>query len=84
MRRVSRACRELGVTPVVVYTEADSLSLHVLEASHKVCLGESPREYTNADLLLSVAQEQGCAPVPALLAYKLVQGRQLCTHVGVC
>lgn len=34
--RVSRAVKELGLTPVIIYTEADALSLHVLTAEHKV------------------------------------------------
>ena len=34
--RVSKACRALGLTPVIIYTEADALSLHVLTAEHKV------------------------------------------------
>ena len=38
-RRVARSCLELGLIPVVVYTEPDALSLHVLEAEEKVCLG---------------------------------------------
>ena len=65
MRRVARACRELGLTPVVVFTDADALSLPVLEASHKVCLGPDPKEYTNAAKLVAVAKAQGCASQPA-------------------
>jgi urea carboxylase len=36
--RVARAVRALNYTPVVVYTEADALSLHVLTAEEKVCM----------------------------------------------
>lgn len=46
-RRVMRSCRDLGLEPVCIYTDADALSLHVLQANVKVCLGSSPREYTN-------------------------------------
>lgn len=42
----------------MVYTQPDALSLHVLEASSKVCLGESTREYTNAANLVEVAVHQ--------------------------
>ena len=31
------------------------------EATHKACLGDDPKEYTNTDKLLSVAQAEGCA-----------------------
>lgn len=37
--RVSKAAKELGLTPIIIYTEADALSLHVLKAEHKVGLG---------------------------------------------
>ena len=58
-RRVARSCLELGLTPVVVYTEPDALSLHVLEAEEKVCLGSSTREYTNIPKLLDAALSTG-------------------------
>jgi biotin carboxylase len=45
-----------------VYTEPDALSLHVLEAEEKVCLGSSTREYTNAAKLLEAALAKGCRP----------------------
>ena len=39
--RVSKAAKELGLTPIIIYTEADALSLHVLTAEHKVRLGSA-------------------------------------------
>lgn len=60
-RRVQRSCRQLGLIPVAVYTEPDALSLHVLDAEEKVCLGKSTREYTNAAKLLEAALSTGCA-----------------------
>ena len=56
-RRVVKSCIELGLQPVMVYTEPDALSMHVLEAEVKVCLGASTREYTNAELLINIAKE---------------------------
>ena len=38
-RRVARSVTALGLVPVVVYTEPDALSLHVLEAQEKVLTG---------------------------------------------
>jgi propionyl-CoA carboxylase alpha chain len=35
-RRVARSVKALGMQPVVVYTEPDALSLHVLESDEKV------------------------------------------------
>ena len=69
-RRVARSCQQLGLDPVIVFTQPDALSLHVLEAKLKVCLGDSTREYTNAAKLVEVAVSQGCAPCcsPHMLA----------------
>ncbi|KAK9817750.1 hypothetical protein WJX72_001615 [[Myrmecia] bisecta] len=62
-RRVQRTCRALGLVSVAVYTEPDALSLHVREADEAVCLGASPRDYTNAARLVEVAVSSGCAAV---------------------
>ena len=61
-RRIARSCQQLGLTPVVVYTEPDALSLHVLEAEVKVCLGSSPQEYTSIAKLVDAAVSTGCVP----------------------
>ena len=55
---ICRSCHALGLTPVIVYTEPDALSLHVLEAEIKCCLGPSSRDYTNAQKLLEVAKAE--------------------------
>ena len=56
---------DVAILQVVVYTEPDALSLHVLEAEEKVCLGSSTREYTNAAKLLDAATSTGCAAIGA-------------------
>ncbi len=63
-RRVSRSCHALGLVPVVVFTEADALSLHVLESEHAVCLGADKRAYTSIDTMVGVAVEHGCVAWP--------------------
>ena len=40
--RVIRACRELGIATVAVYSEADRESLHVRFADDDVCIGPAP------------------------------------------
>lgn len=55
--RIMRACRELGVGTVAVYSEADRNSLHVQFADEAIFLGEAaPKEsYLNADKLIDAA-----------------------------
>lgn len=56
--RVIRACRELGISTVAVYSEADSDSLHVRFADEDVCIGPgpSPQSYLNIANIISAAE----------------------------
>ncbi|PNH09902.1 Urea amidolyase [Tetrabaena socialis] len=51
-RRVIRSCVKLGVETVSIFTTVDALAPHVREATRAVCLGDNPREYTNAARLV--------------------------------
>ncbi|MBU8594802.1 acetyl-CoA carboxylase biotin carboxylase subunit [Shouchella clausii] len=55
--RVIRACKELGIETVAVYSEADADSLHVQLADQAFCIGptESAKSYLNFTNLMSVA-----------------------------
>ena len=59
--RIVRACRELGITSVAVYSDADRAGLHVLEADEAYRLGPAPavESYLRADLILDVAHRAG-------------------------
>ncbi|SFW16621.1 urea carboxylase [Nitrosovibrio sp. Nv17] len=59
--RIIRTLRRMGITNVVVYTTADILSRHVLEADEAHCIGEGPASdsYLNADRILDVARRAG-------------------------
>ena len=40
--RIIRACREMGIATVAVYSEADQDSLHTQLADEAVCIGPAP------------------------------------------
>ena len=60
--RILRACREIGVDAVTVYSAADADSLHVQLSPNAVCIGpaKAADSYLNVDALLTVAKETGC------------------------
>src|SRR5215212_4563830 len=59
--RVVRACRELRVTSVAVYSDADEEALHVRHADEAVNIGPSPagKSYLDVEALLEAAKETG-------------------------
>ena len=56
--RIVRACRELGIHTLAVYSEADVQSLHVQLADEAICIGPAPssESYLRADRILSAAE----------------------------
>ncbi|RDU35168.1 acetyl-CoA carboxylase biotin carboxylase subunit [Neobacillus piezotolerans] len=60
--RVVRACRDLGIESVAVYSEADRESLHVQLADEAYCIGptSSKESYLNFTNIISVAKLTGC------------------------
>ena len=63
--RVIRACRELGLSTVAVYSEADEDAGHVRRADEAVCIGKpaARHSYLNVDALLAAAGETGADAV---------------------
>lgn len=58
--RVIRACKEMGIDTVAVYSEADRQSLHVMMAEEAVCIGPPPagQSYLNMSNILSAAVQK--------------------------
>jgi len=56
--RVIRACKELGVKTLAVYSEADVDSLHVQLADEAICIGPPPsnQSYLKIDRIISAAE----------------------------
>jgi len=63
--RVIRACHELGLATVAVYSEADAESLHVLMADEAVCIGRpsSLESYLKISNILSACEITGAEAV---------------------
>ena len=63
--RILRACREMEIETVAVYSAADRDSLHVQMADRAVCIGPAPaaESYLNKSALLTVAVSSGCDAV---------------------
>ncbi|MBR2525608.1 acetyl-CoA carboxylase biotin carboxylase subunit [bacterium] len=59
--RIIRACRELGIPTVAVYSEADANSLHVRLATDAYCIGpaDSAKSYLSIPAMMSVAELAG-------------------------
>jgi acetyl-CoA carboxylase, biotin carboxylase subunit len=60
--RIIRTCREMGISPVAVYSEADADALHVRLADKAVCIGppDARRSYLNVSNLISAALITEC------------------------
>lgn len=60
--RIIRACRELGIRTVAVYSEIDKNSLHKELADEAVCIGPAPsnKSYLNVKAILEAACLTGC------------------------
>ena len=60
--RVLRACREMEIETVAVYSTADADALHVQMATQSVCIGppRAAESYLNQAALLTVAKATGC------------------------
>lgn len=63
--RIIRACRNMGIRSVAVYSKEDEKSLHVQLADQRVCIGEGParNSYLNMDRIIMAAVKVGADAV---------------------
>jgi acetyl-CoA carboxylase biotin carboxylase subunit len=63
--RIIRACRELGIETVAVYSEVDRQALHVRYADEAYLLGPAPsrESYLRADKILEIAKRSGAQAI---------------------
>src|SRR4030095_16299998 len=63
--RIARACRELSISPVAVYSDADRASLHVRVADQAIHIGPSPanESYLVIDKIIGAAKKAGAQAI---------------------
>lgn len=59
--RIIRACHDLGLETVAVYSQADAEAMHVLHADEAICIGEAPsqKSYLKISNILSACEITG-------------------------
>src|SRR5215469_2970295 len=63
--RIARACREMGISPVTVYSDADRASLHVRMSDEAVHIGPAPsaESYLATEKILDAARQTGAEAI---------------------
>ena len=63
--RIIRACHELGITAVAVYSEPDSTAMHVREADEAYNIGpaSAAESYLNQNIIIETAVKSGCSAI---------------------
>jgi acetyl-CoA carboxylase biotin carboxylase subunit len=85
--RLIRACRELGIASVAVYSEADATSLHIQQAEESVCIGPPPAadSYLNRHAILSTAEVTDADALHPGYGFMAENGEfvDMCKSVGI-
>lgn len=63
--RIIRACKEMGIPTIAVYSQVDKDALHVKLADEAVCIGPNPsaQSYLNMDNILMAAKGKGAGAI---------------------
>ena len=86
--RVIRACKEMGIKTVAVYSKADQYSLHIKFADEAICIGEGPplQSYLNIPRVIAAAEisnADAIHPGYGFLAEN-AQFSRICKENGFC
>lgn len=85
--RIIRACREMGIRTVAVYSEADKNSLHKELADEAVCIGPAPsnKSYLNVKAIIETACLKGCDGIHPGYGFLSENSSfaKMCTEIGI-
>ena len=85
--RIIRACREMGIRTVAVYSEADKNALHRKMADESVCIGpaKSAVSYLNVKNLIEAALQTGCDSIHPGYGFLSESSSfaKMCTEIGI-
>ena len=85
--RIIRACREMGIATVAVYSEADKNALHVKLADQAVCIGPAPsqKSYLNVKAILEACCLTGADSIHPGYGFlsENVSFAKMCSEMGI-
>lgn len=85
--RIIRACRELGIETVAIYSEADKDSLHVKLADKAICVGpaKASKSYLNRNHIIEAACITGCDSIHPGFGFlsENSQFAKVCNEIGI-
>ena len=85
--RIIRACREMGIQSVAVYSEADKDALHVKLADEAVCIGpaKSSKSYLNIKNIIETACLTGCDSIHPGFGFLSENSHfaKICDEIGI-
>ncbi|MBW2494589.1 MAG: acetyl-CoA carboxylase biotin carboxylase subunit, partial [Deltaproteobacteria bacterium] len=86
--RVVRACRELGISPLAIYSEADADALHVRLADAGYPCGAAPARdsYLVAERVVEIAKREGAEAIHPGYGFlsENADFADLCESAGIC
>lgn len=85
--RIIRACRELGIETVAIYSEADKDALHVKLADKAICVGpaKASKSYLNKNHIIEAACITGCDSIHPGFGFlsENSQFAKVCNEIGL-
>ena len=85
--RIIRACREMGIKTVAVYSEADKEALHTKLADEAICIGPaiSSKSYLNMKAIIEAACLTGCDSIHPGFGFLSENSNfaRICEEIGI-